>query len=104
MPKIPARNVNNYKIDGGQLNEYEFQQNQQKLAEAEEFPFGHKQSRPSVPEAGNADALRLGNDKAPATKKAVPARKSGASQKASASTAKTGCANKAAKKAGSKRQ
>src|SRR6185503_19664909 len=33
MPKDPTKNIANYKVDGGELNEYEFQQNQEELAE-----------------------------------------------------------------------
>jgi hypothetical protein len=33
MPKDPAENMPNYKIGGGQLNEYEFTQNQRAIAE-----------------------------------------------------------------------
>lgn len=39
MPKDPRKNIQNYKIDGGHLNEYEFQRAQGKLAEESEFPF-----------------------------------------------------------------
>ena len=33
MPKDPANNIDRYKIDGGELNEYEFQSNQEELSE-----------------------------------------------------------------------
>ncbi|MFN2530658.1 MAG: hypothetical protein ABR555_05105 [Pyrinomonadaceae bacterium] len=34
MPKDPTRNVDRYKIRGGSLNEFEFTQNQEQLAES----------------------------------------------------------------------
>jgi hypothetical protein len=33
MPKDPANNIDRYKIDGGELNEYEFQSNQEEFSE-----------------------------------------------------------------------
>jgi hypothetical protein len=33
MPKDPANNIDRYKIDGGELNEYEFQRNQEEFSE-----------------------------------------------------------------------
>ncbi len=35
MPKDPAENINQYKIKGGELNEFEFQQNQTAIAQEE---------------------------------------------------------------------
>ena len=33
MPKDPAKNIDRYQLAGGELNEFEFQHNQQELAE-----------------------------------------------------------------------
>jgi len=33
MPNDPTKNIAQYKIAGGELNEYEFQQNQEEIAE-----------------------------------------------------------------------
>ena len=33
MPKDPKKNVNNYKIRGGDINEYEYDQNQQAVSD-----------------------------------------------------------------------
>jgi hypothetical protein len=33
MPKDPTKNVDRYKIRGGQLNEFDFHENQEELAE-----------------------------------------------------------------------
>jgi hypothetical protein len=38
MPKDPTKNVDRYKIRGGALNEFEFNQNQADFAEAENTP------------------------------------------------------------------
>jgi len=35
MPKDPANNIDRFKIDGGELNEYEFQSNQEEFSEPE---------------------------------------------------------------------
>ena len=35
MPKNPAQNIDRYKINGGQLNEFEFHKNQAAMAEEE---------------------------------------------------------------------
>jgi hypothetical protein len=35
MPKDPAENINQYKIRGGTLNEFEFHKNQEELSEQE---------------------------------------------------------------------
>ena len=34
MPKDATKNIDRYKIRGGQLNEFDFQQNQEEFAEA----------------------------------------------------------------------
>ena len=43
MPKDPTENIARYKIRGGHMNEYEFQHNQEALAESPE------QSKPLIP-------------------------------------------------------
>ena len=37
MPKDPKRNVDRYKVRGGDINEYDYSQNQEQLAEREKF-------------------------------------------------------------------
>ena len=48
MPKDPAKNVDRYKIRGGVINEYEYHENQQALAqnEAPEVKTATKVSKP----------------------------------------------------------
>jgi hypothetical protein len=36
MPKDPTENIGHYKVEGGHLNEFEFQKNQERMAEEEE--------------------------------------------------------------------
>ncbi|HZG52502.1 MAG TPA: hypothetical protein VEZ40_10235, partial [Pyrinomonadaceae bacterium] len=43
MPKDPTRNQPNYKIDGGHLNEYEFNQSHGAITEDERNRFGDQQ-------------------------------------------------------------
>jgi len=39
MPKDPKRNIPSYQLEGGHLNEFEFQKSQSKMAEEPELPF-----------------------------------------------------------------
>jgi hypothetical protein len=39
MPKDPKRNIQNYQLQGGNLNEFEFQKSQSEMAEESELPF-----------------------------------------------------------------
>ena len=41
MPKDPSKNIDRYKIAGGELNEFEFNQNQQELAEQQKGTEEH---------------------------------------------------------------
>ncbi len=43
MPKDPAENIDRYKIQGGQLNEFELQQNEEAMAEQERARHGGPQ-------------------------------------------------------------
>ena len=42
MPKDPWKNQPNYKIGGGQLNEYDFNQSHGELSKEESDPFAHQ--------------------------------------------------------------
>jgi hypothetical protein len=39
MPKDPKRNIQNYQIEGRNLNEFEYAKNQEEIAQAPEMPF-----------------------------------------------------------------
>jgi hypothetical protein len=54
MPKEPARNVDRYKINGGQLNEFEFHKNQAAMAEEERT---RHEARKSSAKKGAAKAV-----------------------------------------------
>jgi len=49
MPKDPTKNVDSYKIRGGFINEYEYHENQQALAEDE--PQKSTKSKKAAPKA-----------------------------------------------------
>ena len=42
MPKDASKNVDRYKVRGGQLNEYEYQKNQGEATEEKTPPFPNK--------------------------------------------------------------
>lgn len=43
MPKDPKKNIDRFKVRGGEINEYDFEQNQEELAE--EMKRGQKKSK-----------------------------------------------------------
>jgi hypothetical protein len=51
MPKDPKRNIQNYQLQGGKLNEFEFQKSQSEMAEESELPFAVETDTPSVSQA-----------------------------------------------------
>jgi chemotaxis response regulator CheB len=46
MPKDPKRNIQNYQIEGGHLNEFEFQKRQNGMATDSELPFSEEGEKP----------------------------------------------------------
>jgi hypothetical protein len=42
MPKDPKRNIQSYPIEGGHVNEFEFQKSQSEMAESSGSPFSEK--------------------------------------------------------------
>ena len=86
MPKDPTKNVDRYKIRGGVLNEYEYHENQQELAQNESK--GDGKLIPGMPPEEKAEGLRE------AAKKSQP-QKSTKTKKAATRT-KTAGANKVA--------
>jgi type IV secretory pathway VirB10-like protein len=128
MPKDPANNIDRFKIEGGELNEYEFQSNQEEFSEPEppsETPENLIPGTPpeiSVPEVvSRAHEVvqrrakkRVATTKKAAAKKATSKKSTG--KKKSASTKKSasrksstkkvskskGATKKAGKKAGKK--
>lgn len=50
MPKDASKNVDRYKVRGGQLNEYEYHKNQQEAATEKEQKFTDKKPKKSPSE------------------------------------------------------
>ena len=106
MPKDATKNVDRYKIRGGQLNEFEYTENQKALAGKK--PKGGAKLIPGTPpeEAGDGQrpAVKAGSKKS--TTKASAATKStkGTKKKANNSSTKGASAKKlAARKAAAKK-
>ncbi|HEY2975781.1 MAG TPA: hypothetical protein VGJ48_24925 [Pyrinomonadaceae bacterium] len=51
MPKDPKRNIQSYQLQGGNLNEFEFQKSQSEMAEESELPFPVETDNPNVSQA-----------------------------------------------------
>ena len=51
MPKDPKRNIQNYQIKGGELNEFEFQKRQSEMAQESKFPFTQETDKPDPTQA-----------------------------------------------------
>ncbi len=51
MPKDPKRNIQSYQLEGGHLNEFEFQKNQSEMAEESELPFAEEPDKPNLTQA-----------------------------------------------------
>ncbi|HEY9283268.1 MAG TPA: hypothetical protein VIP46_07430, partial [Pyrinomonadaceae bacterium] len=68
MPKDPWKNQPNYKIGGGQLNEYDFNQSHGELSKEEADPFaqqglenpaqGEGEAAPQSPQEAEAERIR----------------------------------------------
>ena len=91
MPKDATKNVDRYKIRGGQLNEFEYTQNQKAVAEKK--PKGGAKLIPGTPPEEAGEGLQ------PTVKAATKSTKGTAkkaSKKASGSTNKSGSSTKGA--------
>jgi hypothetical protein len=51
VPKDPKRNIQNYQLEGGHLNEFEFQKNQSEMAADSQLPFTDETDKPKPTEA-----------------------------------------------------
>ena len=51
MPKDPKRNIQNYQLRGGHLNEYEFQKSQGEMTQESELPFNDETDNPNQAQA-----------------------------------------------------
>ena len=88
MPKDPKKNLQRYQIQGGHLNEFEFQRNQSKLAEESDLPFADQTGQPGLSQADRVAAVtaeapqkverrkKTGTAKAGSVKKTAPGKRS----------------------------
>ena len=96
MPKDPTKNVDRYKIRGGVINEYEYHENQQELAQNESK--GDGKLIPGTPPEEKAEGLRQAakksqpqkSTKSTKTKKAATRTKTAGANKVAGGTKKTG--------------
>ena len=99
MPKDPTKNIFQYKIRGGHLNEFEFQQNQGDVTEQKDRPWekqnfdpNAKTSEPAVkpePTSGKKAAGKQAKPPAASTKKQPAKAMKKATRKAVKKSAKT---------------
>jgi hypothetical protein len=109
MPKDPTKNIFQYKIRGGHLNEYEFHQNQGDVTEQQLRPWEKENYDPNAlmpgeqPEVGGKgrEKVLARPGKSTTTKVAKSAKKP--AKKSSAKTPRTPASKKTAKKAVSKK-
>jgi hypothetical protein len=93
MPKDATKNVDRYKIRGGQINEFEYTQNQKAVA-GKKSKGGAKQ----IPGTPNEEASAGLQPAVKATTKATKSTKKAGSSSTKGATAKKLAARKAAKK------
>lgn len=102
MPKDATKNVDRYKIRGGQLNEFDFNQNQAALAEKQDPPSTNL--IPGTPPEARTEGLRpaVAKTKRPAKTTAAKSAKATTRKKAAKATtaAKSMKGKKAARPAG----
>ncbi len=110
MPKDPKRNIQNYQLRGGHLNEFEFQKSQSKMAEDSELPFNDETGKPGLPQTMEriAEVTAKAHRKVEKRKKReavkVTGRKSIVTGKASAKKAARKAAKKTTIRTGTKKQ
>jgi hypothetical protein len=51
VPKDPKRNIQSYQIEGGDLNEFEFQKSQSEIAKDSQLPFTEETDKPNPTQA-----------------------------------------------------
>ncbi len=85
MPKDATKNIDRYKIRGGQLNEFDFQQNQEQFAETQESQAGGLIPG-TPPEKAKKPAKAIEATKSTKSKKSAKPRKATRAAKASKAT------------------
>ena len=97
MPKDATKNVDRYKIKGGQLNEFDFHQNQEEFSEQQKARAANLIPG-TPPEARKATKSSKTNTAAKATKATKSSKSTKARKAPVGATAKKLAARKAAKK------
>jgi hypothetical protein len=87
MPKDPRKNIDRYKIDGGQLNEFEFQKGQEELAAQQ--PQASANLIPGTPPEQTKISKAAKGTGTTKSKKAITSTKVAKSKKATKSTKAT---------------
>jgi hypothetical protein len=101
MPKDPKRNVDRYKVAGGELNEFEFHQNQGKVKESAITAAGPgKAFGPATPTPATPTPAKATAPNSAAAKKPANAVKGATAKKLAANKGAKKIANKAANKGG----
>jgi hypothetical protein len=109
MPKDPTKNVDRYKIRGGVINEYEYHQNQEALAQNESKGDGKlipgtppeekgERLQPRVASAATKSKLQKGTKSTKAKKAAKAAKSTKAARKAAKKSSKNAPRGASAKK------
>lgn len=94
MPKDPKRNIQNYQLEGGHLNEFEFQKRQGEMAE-EKLPFTDETDKPNLARAKRFAKVAAEAHQKVETRRKRAVAKTGGRQSIAAGK---GSANKAARK------
>jgi hypothetical protein len=112
MPKDPKKNLQRYQVQGGHLNEFEYQQSQSRLAEDSELPFTNQEGQPALSQMDRLAAVtaeahqkvekrkKAGTTQAGSVKQAAPRKRS--SKKGAAKTAKKKSVKKKVTRTGTK--
>jgi hypothetical protein len=110
VPKDPKRNIQNYQLRGGHLNEYEFQKSQGEMVQESELPFNDETDTPNLAEATKrmaevtAKAHRIVEQRKPRGPVKSGARKSIVSAKRSAKKVARRSAKKTTTRLGAKKR
>jgi hypothetical protein len=96
MPKDPTKNIFQYKIRGGHLNEFEFQQNQGDVTQQQGRPWEKENFDPNARMPGQA-VKESGKGRAKTAGKQAKPAAAGAAKKQPAKTTRKAAKKKAAK-------
>jgi hypothetical protein len=109
VPKDPKRNIQNYQLQGGNLNEFEFQKNQGEMAEESGLPFEVESDNSNVSQTKRVARVTAEAHRKVEKRKKLGVVKAGdrkriAAGKRSAKKVATKAAKKTAARAGMKKQ